>query len=246
MSIASIGLLAALYTVASFVQGLTGFAYGLILVPMLSLLFTTPAQAVGMTAVSALFQISYNYLLHREHVEYRRMVLLGAVAVACIPVGAVVLYSLPEDVVLAVLGAVVIGLTVLSMAIASGARAVLARRDVAIGFTAVSGVVAGAFSTPGPIIVGYLYATDQNRMRAKANAQFFFVVITGIIVAAHAVGGGVNGSTLSYSLPFAPFVLLGTKAGASLSKRLPVATFRTVTDVFLIGMGIYLVAGGIL
>jgi len=178
MSIGSIVLLAALYTTASFVQGLTGFAYGLILVPMLSLLFTTPAQAVG------------------------------------------------------------------SMIIASGARAVLGRRDVALGFTAVSGVVAGAFSTPGPIIVGYLYATDENRMRAKANAQFFYVLITGIIIAAHAVGGGVNRLTLLYSLPFAPFVLVGTKLGAVLSKRLPVATFRTVTDVFLIGMGLYLFLGG--
>lgn len=244
MSIGIIVLLAALYTTASFVQGLTGFAYGLILVPMLSLLFTTPAQAVGMTAVSAMFQITYNYLLHREHVEYRRMILLAAVAIAFIPVGAVVLYSLPEGTVLSVLGLVVIGLTVGSMVIASGARAVLGRRDVALGFTAVSGVVAGAFSTPGPIIVGYLYATDENRMRAKANAQFFYVLVTGIIIAAHAVGGGVNRVTLLQSLPFAPFVLLGTKLGAVLSKRLPVSTFRTVTDVFLIGMGLYLFAGG--
>lgn len=245
MTALTIVLLAVLYTTASFVQGLTGFAYGLILVPMLSLFFTTPAQAVGMTAVSALFMITYNYLLHREYVEYRRMFLLGAVAIVCIPIGAALLYSLPEDAVLAVLGTVVIVLTLLSIFVASGVRSVLGRRGVAIGVTAVSGVVAGAFSTPGPVIVGYLYATDENRMRAKANAQFFFVVITGIVVAAHAVGGGVNGSTLLRSVPFAPFVLLGTKLGAAVSKRLPVSTFRTVTDVFLIGIGVYLLAGGL-
>lgn len=246
MSAVSIVALAALYMIAAFVQGLTGFAYGLILVPMLSLFFVSPAEAVGMTAVSALFQITYNYLLHRRDVQHRRMLILAAVAVVCIPIGAVALYSLPEHMILAALGAVVVGMTLLSMLVSSRVRTVLGRRDVALSFTAVSGLVAGAFSTPGPVIVGYLYATDQNRMRAKANAQFFFVVITGAIVVTHVVGGGVNEVSLARSLPFAPVVLLGTKVGAVLSKRMPVDVFRRITDFFLIGMGSYLLVGGLL
>jgi uncharacterized protein len=233
------------YAFAGFVQGLTGFAYGLILVPLLSLFFATPAEAVGMTAVTALFQVAFNYWLHRRRVEHRRIFLLGLVAVACIPVGAAVLYAVPEGAVFAILGATIVFITLSGIVFSGESRGFLSSKPVGYGLTAVSGLVAGAFSTPGPVIAGYLFATDSDRLRAKANTQFFYVVVTGVIVAAHAVGGGVNPSSLSRSLPFVPIVLAGTWAGARLSKSVPIRLFTWITDIFLICVGLYLLVGNL-
>jgi len=238
MSVFTALILGGLYAVASFVQGLTGFAYGLILVPVLSLMFSA-VGAVGMTAATAPFIIVYNYYLHRGHVEYRRITLLGVFSLIFVPVGVFALYNLPQQVIMGTLGAVVVVMTLFSVILEAGSRKAFGKRGVAYLFAAISGILGGAFTTPGPGMVAYLYTTDPSRMRAKANAQFYFVLITAGVVITHSFAGTFTQEALLRSLPFVPVILLFTWAGAALSGRLPVRVFRGVTDVFLIGMGSY-------
>jgi hypothetical protein len=116
-------------------------------------------------------------------------------------------------------------------------------RRVGYAFAAASGLLLGAFSTSGPPVVAYFYTGDPDRMRAKANTQFFFAatILAGAVT--HIGAQNVTGYTLARSLPFLPFVLLGTWAGAAISGRMPHRIFYRATDVFLIGLGLYLIVG---
>lgn len=65
LTILTVAQLCGIFVLAGFVQGFAGFAYGLISLPLLSLLFP-PLFAVGVVSVSGIVIIGYNALLHRR------------------------------------------------------------------------------------------------------------------------------------------------------------------------------------
>jgi uncharacterized membrane protein YfcA len=90
-------------------------------------------------------------------------------------------------------------------------------------------------------MVAYFYTSDADRMRAKANTQFFFAATAAAGVATHAALGNINGFTLLRSVPFVPVVVLGTWAGVWLSGRIRPEVFRRLTDLFLMALGASLI-----
>jgi hypothetical protein len=245
MSFTAIALLTALYLIGGFIQGLTGFAYGLLVVPALSLVYPTP-EAVGLTILPGGAVVAYNFYLHRHGIEYRRILRFGLAGIVVLPLGAYFLYALPQQVVTGVLGGVVVALTVWNITMVEHSRRTLAKPGIGYVFTAISGLLGGAFTTPGPGMVAYLYASDPDRMRAKSNVQFYFVVISAGILIVHLVAGTINSSVAARSLPFLPVVMAGVFLGAWLLGKVDAAKFKLVTDVALIVVGLYLALGALI
>ncbi|MFP4483456.1 MAG: sulfite exporter TauE/SafE family protein [Spirochaetaceae bacterium] len=244
MDLSLILLTASLYFLGGFVQGLTGFAYGLIVVPALAVVYPTP-EAVGMAILPGGAVVLYNFFLHRHGVEYRRILRFGVAGMVVLPLGALFLYSLPQEVITGVLGGVVIVLIIWNITMVERSRRALGKRGVGYIFTLIAGLLGGAFATPGPGMVAYLYASDPDRMRAKSNVQFYFVVMSVGILATHIVAGSINASVAARSAPFIPVVLASVFLGARLSGKVDAARFKTVTDVALVVVGLYLVASAI-
>ncbi len=244
MDLSLILITAGLYFIGGFVQGLTGFAYGLIVVPALALFYPTP-EAVGLAILPGGAVVLYNFFLHRHGIEYRRILRFGLAGTVVLPLGAVFLYSLPQEVITGVLGGVVVLLIIWNITMVEHSRKALARPGVGYIFTAIAGLLGGAFATPGPGMVAYLYASDPDRMRAKSNVQFYFVVLSVGILATHIVAGSVNASVAVRSAPFIPVVLAAVFLGARLSGKVDAGRFKTVTDVALILVGLYLLAGAV-
>ncbi|MFP4704021.1 MAG: sulfite exporter TauE/SafE family protein [Spirochaetaceae bacterium] len=201
-----------------------------------------PHIAVGMIIVVGIAVGSYNFWLHRDLVEYRRVFPLAAVAYPTVPVGACFLAHVPAETVMISLGFAVIALTLFTVHVRTRLVPWLRRRGIGTAFAALSGLFLGAFSTSGPPIVAYLYASDHDRMRAKANTQFFFAVTAAGGVLTHILAGNVTGYTLARSLPFLPVLIVGTHAGAAAAARLPSAVFSRLTDAALVCVGVYLIA----
>lgn len=82
-------LLTAIYIAASFIQGVTGFGFGLLSVPLVSLLFS-PGDAVGMNAIVGTTNCVYAFVLLRKLVRYRQTVLLFFISAVFVPAGATV------------------------------------------------------------------------------------------------------------------------------------------------------------
>jgi len=240
MTLQTVLILGGVFAFASFVQGLTGFAFALICVPALSLIFS-PKEAVGIVAALGPVIVIYNFLLHRKEVEYRRVYPLALFSLIFLPVGAFFLYTVPESAAMVSLGVVVILLTLSSVLFSEKSSAVLGTRAAGYGFAALSGILGGAFSAPSVAIVTYFYTSDRSRMRAKSNVQFFFASISLAILLTHLVGGTVNKTAVLRALPFVPVIFLFTRLGAVLSRRLPVRFFRLLTDASLVALGAYLV-----
>lgn len=233
-------IVAGVFILASFIQGLTGFAFGLISVPLFAILFSAQ-EAVGMVAIAGSVLVLYSFFLHRKKVEFRKVIYLGIVSIVFLAPGAYFLVSLPEDTVMLVLGTVIVLITLYSALFTVKSKLLMQKKGAGFFAAAVSGLLGGAFTSPGPAMVVYLYTLDETRLQAKANVQFFFVMISLAILITHTISGTVNTVALTRAAPFLPAVLIGTKLGVMLSYRLPVHIFGVLTDVGLILLGAYIV-----
>ncbi|NBC28779.1 MAG: hypothetical protein GVY29_02180, partial [Spirochaetes bacterium] len=128
-----------------------------------------------------------------------------------LPAGAYFLYSLPQEAITGVLGGVVVVLTVWNIAMVEHSRRALGKPGVGYIFTAIAGLLGGAFATPGPGMVAYLYASDEDRMRAKSNVQFYFLVMSVGILATHLVAGTLSASVALHSRGHARRISRGSR-----------------------------------
>ncbi|HOV37335.1 MAG TPA: sulfite exporter TauE/SafE family protein [Spirochaetales bacterium] len=228
------------FFLAGFVQGLTGFAFALLAVPLLSLIGPL-RNAVGLVASVALISILYSYYLHKKEVSYREILPLSLFAVALIPLGAIFLVKMPEHIATIALGLVIVTLAVFSLKRRQTKSTLLQKRWIGFLFAGISGLLGGAFSAPGPIVIAYLYATNPSPLQAKANTQLFFTFTSVALFLVHLIGGTITAPILFQSIPLIPISLLGTHLGVRLSRILPTPALSLLTNLGMIVLGIYLI-----
>lgn len=245
----------AVTVIAAFVQGITGFAFAVISVPVLSL-FIGPAYAAGVGATIGGAVVVTGVIVHRSEIAWKGMMKLIAIALLFLPAGVLFVSAAPEAIVLATLGVVTIGVGA-SQLRESGSSVRLRshegatngrpghspRRSRLLGVlaAAAAGTLGGAFATPGPPIVAYLYSQIEDRRRAKADLQFFFLVTSGLIIAGHAIGGNIPLDMLPAIAGAIPVAVVTTVTGIHLARRLHAARLRLITDWALILLGAVLI-----
>lgn len=224
----------------SLAQGLTGFGFALVSVSVLSLL-RSPIEAVSLVAILAPVQVFWNWKLHRKDVAYHSVFPILIATLMMLPLGAYGLYSFPETVALSLLGVTVIGLVVLHRSFQKTQLSLLKNRWTASAFGILSGFIGGAFATPGPVVVAYLYASHDSRAVAKANAQFALAVVGVAILVIHFLLNNSLVERLPQAAIYVPIVLGFTSIGAATARKIPLRTFSLVTDALLCSIGIYLI-----
>lgn len=245
LSLITVAELSGIFAFAGFVQGFSGFAYGLISLPLLSLVFP-PIFAVGIVSVSGIIIIGYNALLHRRYLRFRPVLPLVAIAALFVPIGAFFIAEIPESIVSVGIGCLVILLAGLDLLSAERQPAIFRYRWMAILLSSVAGLLGGAFSTPGPAVIAYLYGRESSRIVAKAEIQLFFFLITLFVIAAQTVRGTIERGNAVLALLFVPLVLLAVTAGARLSFVVPPRRYRAVTSAMLVLLGTVLLVRSLL
>lgn len=233
-------LVGAIYAGASFTQGLVGFAFAMISVPLISLLFD-PVTAVTNNAVLGSLNCMYNFLILRHQVNYRKTLPILVVSVAMMPLGALFLFNMPKGIIITTLGVVIILMTLFSLVFQKRIGPFLRHPAVAGTAAVTAGLLGGAFSTPGPPIIAYFYNTGDDKKRAKANIQLFFVGISVTIIVIQSVAGNLTWNTLRDLALLIPIVLIFTNLGLLAGKRLPAAAFSLIVNIALIGLGVFLI-----
>jgi uncharacterized protein len=226
---------------ASFTQGVVGFAFSLITVPLLAL-FLSPVTAVGLNLVIASFCCAVVYFSHRKEVEYKKVLKYILFAAISVPVGVYFLKSLNEHVIMISLGAAVILLTWFSMQFSDKDTLKFLKNKIS-GFIAsfISGFLGGAFTAPGPPIIAYFYNAQEDKKQAKANAQFYFVALDIVIIPLFLKAGILNKRVFINSLFLIPVVFLFSRLGVVFARKLSGNLFSSIVNVFLILLGFFLI-----
>ncbi|RMD51228.1 MAG: sulfite exporter TauE/SafE family protein [Ignavibacteria bacterium] len=222
---------------ASFVQGLSGFGFQLVALPLLSI-FINIKEAIPLAALCGYMVNIYLIISLRQHIKIFTLKRLIAGAVVGIPIGAYFLASADPVLVEHILGVFIVGFVALNY------FKIIKQINLNVNwgylFGLVSGLLGGAFNTNGPPIIIYFYLQGMNKEELKASITGYFIFTSTLIVLSHLISGVATIDTYITFVKTIPFVLLGIVSGNYIFKRINTGVYNFVILIILFLLGISL------
>lgn len=219
---------------SSFVHGLSGFGFGLLAIPLLTIIIGVK-NAITISVTCSLFITFYNFWTLRSYFSLRsiRELILGSVV--GIPFGAYFLRKTHADAVELLLGVLILGFVALSCFKLIKLRGISDRWGYVFGL--VSGVSGGAVSISGPPVLIYSYIRGWAKEEFKG-ALAAYIFITGLVIQlSHVTTGLATSSTFVMFLSLSPFLFVGGFAGHYCFTSIDTALFRKIVLSILVVLG---------
>jgi uncharacterized membrane protein YfcA len=216
------------------ISGLTGFGFGLVIVPFMLLLFEPPTVVVltGALAIASGIPILVE---DRTLIRVRIVSPLLAPALIGSFAGVRILTSLDTRYIKLVAGVVVVSFAVMVARgfVIPGIRSRLA--PIVAGFS--SGALGSSTGMSGPPVVLFLTdrAPEPRVFRASITAYFTATNLVGITLVAQT--GAVGAREFAFAAVLLPFALLGRRLGQLLHNRVNQTQFRRITLGLLVLTG---------
>ena len=223
---------------AHVVAGLTGFGTAILGLPLLALLFDLD---VGKQSLAILSTLAYAYiaLRWRGHIAWRELGLIVALAGVGVPIGMWLYGMLPRRGSMIILGAfiAIVGLRkLLKLWPEQRSPRWLARLLLVAG-----GVVHGALTTGGPLIVVYVTQAIRHKSSFRVTLCVMWLMLNAILAIGWTAMGAWSPRSFQLSLIGLPFTLAGLILGERLHRLASEATFATIVDLTLLLMGVLLI-----
>ena len=232
MSGTTVHVLAVLFF-ATFVRSALGFGEALVAVPLLAL--TMPVQVAAPLAVLVSITVAVVVVIQDwRHVHIRSAGWLVLSTLFGIPLGLLLLKTVPESAVKAILGTVIIAFSLYSLA---GRKPELHDDRLAPLFGFAAGILGGAYGMNGPPLVVFGILRRWTPAQFRATLQGYFLVASLVGMAGYAFAGLWTRSVSRYFLLSLPLALIATVLGHVLHRRLSSARFQILVNVGLALIG---------
>ncbi|WP_292657330.1 sulfite exporter TauE/SafE family protein [Nitratifractor sp.] len=234
-------LAASILLLSSFVQSVIGFAFNLLAVPLLIWSGLSLAQAVALTSVPILVQVSVATWKLRREVVWRDVLPASAIRYLTLPIGISLLYlinRLDPVTVKQIVGAMLLLILASQrwIRITPRERLPLAWDLIAFGL---SGIMLGMIAMGGPPVVLWLMAHDWSALRTRAFMAALFLMAAPVQLALlYWKLGPEVAEYFLYGLLMTPLVIAGSLAGIHLGNRLDRERLRRLILFFLFLTGV--------
>jgi uncharacterized protein len=230
--------------VASVIGGATGFGAALVATPLMLLAGYDVSEVVVINLVAGLVTRVDVVVRLRDHIDWRRVALLGAGSVPGAWLGAVTLQWLPEHQMKQAVGALVVLCGVAMGLLRAGPPYVPSPGAHAV-VGAIGGYLGTTTSLNGPPPVLLLIRARLAPLAFIADLAGYFVVANLLSLAVLASRDAVPSQVLSPALLLlVPVAVVGNIAGLWTARRLPAQAFRTAVVVLVVLAGALTVAVG--
>lgn len=219
---------------AALIQALSGFGFGLLAVPLMTMAIDTK-EAVVVVAIIGSASSGWQAWHERAHTERAMVKRLVISAYLGMPIGLLVFVTVGDETLRLMLGIAVLAAVAL-LIVKVRLHHLGPRFDYGAGF--VSGVLNTSLSTPGPPIVFSLQARGYQPSQFRGTLSWVFVLIDVAGVALFAAAGKVTGDGLLAAAIAVPAMVAGQLSGMPLRHRIAPERFRALVLVLLIGAAI--------
>lgn len=227
---------------AAFIQGIAGFGFALVAMPILSGL-TSIQTAAPLVALTTLLNNFILCLYYRQSFDRKivKNLLLGSVL--GIPIGFLALDAVPTALMLIGLGGVIVAYALYSLL--SPVVPVLKSKLWAYGAGFCSGILLGSFNLPGPPVILYGSSQRWSQEAFKGNLTSFFWVSVAIVVLGHGFQNRISEEIVRQFMISMPGLMLGLFLGVVLAKRFDPNIFRKIITILLAIIGVRLIVSGL-
>lgn len=225
------------------VAGITGFGNQIVALPLLALLVGLDA---GKTTLVILGTVMYTLLTIRWHerINLRALGLIVLVTGVGLIAGMLLYEILPPRASMLALGTFVLlmGLQPLLLPSLTGRVPDAAAKLLLLG----GGIVHGAFTTGGPLLVIYCRRALPDKSEFRSTLGVMWILLnTGLMIGWLISGWPEPQMTVRLTLLGLPFMLAGLVVGERLHHRLDGPAFRTVVNTTLVCNGLILIISAI-
>jgi uncharacterized membrane protein YfcA len=233
-------LIVAIVLFAAVVQGLAGFGFAVMIMPLLTLLLGLQTAA-PMVALTALTVYSINLIRFRRAIDIGVVLRLGVASAFGVPIGIWLLASVDEALVKRLLGLLLSIYAIYALVRPKASWTPSRLWIYPAGFFA--GCLGGAYNTPGPpaIVYGQLRRWPRDEFRAVLQALFFVNAV--LVVLSHSVAHHMTTQVLGFYLCALPALVVGILISARLDRRVNRERFRALVMIMILLLGLLLVSG---
>jgi uncharacterized protein len=224
---------------ATLIRSSFGFGEALFAVPLLSLVISVRV-AVPLAALVSVTVALVVVVQDWRMVQARSAGRLLIATLFGIPLGLLVLKSVAEPTVKAVLGGVIMAFAAYSLASRKPHELSNDRFAWLFGFSA--GVLGGAYSMNGPPLVIYGTLRRWTPIKFRATLQGYFLPASAIIVVGYWLTGLMNAEVGRYYLWSLPVVVVAIFVGRGINRKIKRERFAVVLNVALAAIGVVLLA----
>lgn len=221
--------------IASLLQGVFGFAFILIALPLLSIFlsvkFAVPLLSLFLALLSGILAFRF-----RGKFDVRGVMPLVIGALIGMPFGILFLVKFDEGFIKASLGVMLIAYSVCSL-FKTGFHLPGWAGWVA-GFSA--GALGGAFNITGPPVVLYLSARRSAKLNSAGSLNFFFCMTSTALIAFHIALGNITWKMVLTFIEMIPVMVAGMFTGVRIFRGIDEEDYKKGLFVLLGVMGIML------
>jgi uncharacterized membrane protein YfcA len=230
---------------ASFAQNLTGFAFALILLGVVSVLhLASVADAANAATVLTLVNAAVYFRLHHLPPQWRVMQPALLASIPGVVLGVALLAWLSGtavDALRALLGVVIIACAALLM-LQSRPRSTLSGKSAFAFSGAISGVLSGLFSAPGPPLVYHMYRQPLDQRVVRECLLLMFAGNAALRLVLIVAGGHFSLRSMLLSACAVPMVYAMTRLHQRRPPTLSPSAMRRLVGALLVATGISLCA----
>lgn len=227
---------------ASFIRGLTGFGFALILAPLL-LLILSPVAVVVINILLAMFSNIVVLVYFFRRIDIKRILPMALSSLMGIPVGIWIISVITPSVLKILIGVVIICFAVL---LASGFRKAFAGERLSSGIAGFfSGMLTTSTSLGGPPVVLFMHSQKWPKEVIHPSLAGYFTFLGIFSLGAFALAGHVNAETIITVVSLAPALLVGTGLGIIVFKRVNARFFRALSLGIVVCAGILGIISGV-
>lgn len=214
---------------AAFIRGLTGFGFGILLVPILALALTPVEAVLAINIMAGLLALTEIRLILRE--AERSALTIGVLVVLFTAPGLIALDATPRDLARLLIALIALSAFVAVLMPKRGAQQPGAVTTGAVGVSA--GLLTGFAAMPGPPVVPYYVGRDIPRMTAKASMIGIFGLAAMAGIGSGAAIGVLAWEIVVLGLALFPLVLLGNWLGSLAFGKVSDKVWRSCVGVVL-------------
>ncbi|PKM95654.1 MAG: sulfite exporter TauE/SafE family protein [Firmicutes bacterium HGW-Firmicutes-1] len=222
--------------VSALIQGITGFGFALIAVPILST-FLLPKDIVPIVVIYSLLMNILMYIRKRTIVHFSELKTLIIFSSIGIPIGVYLLNLLDATIIKLVAGITII-LTALALMVGWEWKGKNLQLTTAIaGLT--SGVLNGSTSMSGPPIVLLLLNQKVDKEHFRAYLPAFGIITNVITIIFLMLGRNFNATQLKNMVIFSPALFCGLFIGSIAVRFINEYFFRRFSLILILVTGVY-------
>ncbi len=227
---------------AGMTQGLTGFGFGLISVPLF-LLILPPATAIPLVVIHGTLNTLLVLYHSRRHLQPRRVAPMIAAGLAGVPFGTYILTSLDVGTLKILIGVLASAFALLLLA--GFRRSIKNEKAASVPLAAAGGVLNSSIGMSGPPVVLFFSNQGIGKGPFRANLAAYFTALNLATLPTFAYAGLMTPETLGFAATLLPAMAAGAFLGMKLTHRVNEKTFKKIALMIATAAGAMSILSGL-